>query len=196
MDNPLLFATAVAICMAIVVVMYSAILAYLPQLSLQDRRTRKASVKLEQFGYQLVTYTRNNVTAACTYRTFNGNLENWKNKVSKNPEAEWSTQIIHVKPTFTFAAERMPLVTGNCKDLEDITADLIYDLLERKYDKSFIRENIKDLGKIIVKRDSRLFVPFAGDKWQPEWEQYRYTDIQLAHLCLHKDVISALPRNT
>jgi len=187
-----LFGMSAGLTIAFLVVAFFPMLRWVEYFFLR-RRAKKLTAELKWFGSQLVICTRNNVMAVCTLRAFNSALEAWKKKISENPQTEWGAPIIHVEPTFTFSEEDMPMCTGNRKDLAGIVVDLIYDLLKGKYSKSFIQKGLEDLGKIVSRRDNRLFVPFAGDKWLPEWETHRYTDVQLARLRLHKEVLDQIP---
>lgn len=163
-----------------------------------QRIRRQMVAKLESFGPQWVICTRGDIKAVCTLRAFVNALSDWKKKISEDPKTAWGPEIIRVEPVFTFTQEGgAPVYTGSPNQLADIAVDLVYDLLDKKYDKSLIRREIETLGKVIAKRDSRLYVPFVGDKWLPEWEAHRYTDIRLARLRLHKEVLdSTVPCHT
>lgn len=157
-----------------------------------QRTRRKMVAKLESFGPQWVICTRGDVKAVCTLRAFINSLADWKKKISEDPKTTWGPGIIRVEPVFTFTSEGdEPVYTGSLKQLTDIAVDLIYDLLGGKYNKPLIRKEIEFLGKVIAKRDNRLYVPFVGDKWLPEWEAHRHTNVRLARLRLHKEVLDS-----
>lgn len=160
------------------------------------RLGRKIMTELTWFGPLWVVNSSKTVTAVCAYASFKHALDERSEKISKDPDGFWDTPILQVPQIFTFTEESVPFCTGSKVDIESIAVDLIFDLLDRKYDWSFIRKNANDLGKFIFRRDNRLFVPFAGSKWNPDWEQYRHTDVRLARLQLHKEVLDALSRST
>jgi hypothetical protein len=157
------------------------------------RLRRKMIAELRQFGPLWVANSSKTVAAVCTYTAFKHALDEWNKKISKGPGVFWGTPILHIEQTLTFTTEDMPVCTGSKQDVETIFIDLIYDLLGRKYDKSLIHKEGSNLEKIIVKRDNRLFIPFVGSKWNPEWEPYRHTDVDLARLRLHRCVLDAIP---
>ena len=155
------------------------------------RVNKKMLTELKKFGPLFVINKMGGVTAVCARRAFNSALTDWRRKVTKNPETEWGKPVFRVQPTFTFTSDDVPFCTGNRENVESIAVDLIYFLLDRKYDKLTIRK-AKNLGEIIVKEDSRLYVPFVGDMWQPEWQAYRYSTVVEACNVFYREVHEAV----
>ena len=156
------------------------------------RTLDKIMAELKQFGPLWIMHEIDGMCAVCTYSDFKRILADWSKKVSTGSEA-WSKQILHVPVTFTCCKEEMKVCTGTDHDILGICTDLIYDLLGRKYGKLLIRKHIRDLIKPVVKEDNRLYVPFIGNKWNPEWESYCYTTVDAARRRLHRCVLDAIP---
>jgi len=69
---------------------------------------------------------------------------------------------------------------------------LICNLLGNKYDAEIKGEMLEHLAKVITQRDSRLFVPYVGDKPMTEWDQYGATTTGQAHNALIMEVLESM----
>jgi hypothetical protein len=127
--------------------------------------------------------TREDVTAICTNHCFEDALNQYGDKVDSGviPKCEKVTLFVH--PTYTFAGSiqtMRPIHTADITYLEGILHRILEKIANASVDfdctKPEDRENFDRLGKIIFRRDSRLYVPFAGDHYNQLWSFYEPTD--------------------
>jgi hypothetical protein len=135
----------------------------------------------------------NNVTAVCPRSDFLRGVEDWiaaaeaEKDPKKSIELKTGKMTVHVHRTFTFANEqdKATVHTGTDKDLEALADAFVYHATGyRRLDVP--EDDFESAMKILVAKDSRLFVPFSSmfriEEQLKKWGGFTIHDAQSALL--------------
>lgn len=129
----------------------------------KDKKIARMKKKLQSNGNLFRVNSDSGVTAICGETEFLEEFLRYGLLASSPSGAPWAKMVLRVKPTFTFAEDQSwrPAHTGRRRQLEDIGRELLESLTGESAKDLFGRE-LDELMELIVARDKRLFVPFAG----------------------------------
>ncbi len=149
-----------------------------------DRKRMKQIVdRLKKIGPLFCAHVKGDVIALCTLKNFDKAVVEYNNKVGTEggPKA-WKKVIVCVNPTFTFAGSEQSLRPAHTGKREDLEA-MVRRMLEIMFDKNdclYSSRFIEEVAKILIRKDSRLYVPFIGDEYQKEWDDYDHMQLYQA----------------
>jgi hypothetical protein len=115
----------------------------------------------------------NDVFAICTEADFQTHLSFYVKNIGKLAMA-YDKVVLYVLPTFTFAGQedsQRPIHTGSRSDAENIFRIILKSQYGFTDDELFQVKFFEELISHLVKRDKRLYVPFATD-YQDVWSVY------------------------
>jgi len=136
----------------------------------------KLIAKLERIGPVLAANTVEGVFALCDRHILELARARLKNAFKGNlPDSI----LIKVIPTYTFAQGYQTMErfqTGRLAHAEEILRELVWQLLGRSCKRDILEGDLlQRLIRVVVKEDPKLYVPFVGSMYLPEWGQYLET---------------------
>ncbi len=151
---------------------------------------------IQRVGNLFHTNTKNGVTAVCPMGAVDAAWAVYQKKVLEGVIPASEKVLLFAHPTFTFVVselERRPIHTGIIEPdlftlLRNIFKKLFGSSLNFDPQSQSDQPYIDQIGKILFKRDSRIYVPFAEDRYNPLWSFYTKTDLDTAIKRLVEDV--------
>ncbi len=140
------------------------VLIILPHL-LETRRVNKMIRKLKTFRNELCYNINNDVMAVCRNSTFNMGISEHHEMIGTGHFKVWDTVVSRARPLFIFAGSLetlRPVHTGLRTDFEEMLDQYILRVTNYKLTSIKDKRLADKVRSMILRRDSRLFVPYSA----------------------------------
>lgn len=146
-----------------------------------EERMKAAEEALRNSGISLVTRENQKVHAICTEQSLLTGLADYLDLLQAGKVKQWEKVVLKPKATFTFSAvegDHRFIHTGTKQEAEDVLRRVICSVTGLDLSELENRDSYNRLMRIIMKSDSRLYVPYSsGSDGEADYRFYGQTTL-------------------